>query len=140
MENKEQILKILKLVEDGKLTPEEAEEIITAMKEAEADETIEPIEPIETDEAYYDRLAAEVEANEAEYDRLADEAEKMKEQAKQAAEQARQRARGAQDLAGFIQERVQRGLSGLSGLGETISRTVQNAIKTSDGIHISTSS
>ena len=30
MENKEQILKILKLVEDGKLTPEEAEEIITA--------------------------------------------------------------------------------------------------------------
>ena len=36
MENKEQILKILKLVEDGKLTPEEAEEIITAMKEADA--------------------------------------------------------------------------------------------------------
>ena len=54
MENKEQILKILKLVEDGRLTPEEAEEIITAMKEAEAGETIEPIEPIEpieTDEA-----------------------------------------------------------------------------------------
>ena len=136
MENKEQILKILKLVEDGKLTPEEAEEIITAMKEAEASEAA----AAETNEEYYDRLAAEVEANEAEYDRLADEAEKMKEQAKQAAEQARQRARGAQDLAGFIQERVQRGLSGLSGLGETISRTVQNAIKTSDGIHISTSS
>ena len=32
MENKEQILKILELVESGKLTPEEAEEIISAMK------------------------------------------------------------------------------------------------------------
>ena len=74
MENKEQILKILKLVEDGKLTPGEAEEIITAMKEAEASEAA----AAETNEEYYDRLAAEVEANEAEYDRLAAEAEKMK--------------------------------------------------------------
>ena len=72
MENKEQILKILKLVEDGKLTPEEAEEIITAMKEADAGEST---------EEHYDRLSAEVEANEAEYDRLAAEAEEKAEKA-----------------------------------------------------------
>ena len=75
MENKEQILKILKLVEDGKLTPEEAEEIITAMKEAEA---CEPSEAAETDEEYYDRLANEVEQNEAHYDELAAQFEAIK--------------------------------------------------------------
>ena len=57
MENKEQILKILKLVEDGRLTPEEAEEIITAMKEAEAGETIDPIEPIEPIESEHENCA-----------------------------------------------------------------------------------
>ena len=113
MENKEQILKILELVESGKLTPEEAEEIISAMKEAEAGETNEAYydrlaAEVEANEAEYDRLAAEAEKHEAEYDRMAEEAEKNTAQAKQAAEQARQRARGAKDLAGFIQDSVQR--------------------------------
>ena len=109
MENKEHLLKILELVESGKITPEEAEELITALREAESWTTGEDeahddrlAAEVEANEAEYDRLAAEAEKHEAEYDRVAEEAEKKAAQAKQAAEQARQSARGAQDLAGLF--------------------------------------